>query len=178
MHEASANWIERFSHSADNFIRRLRVIDLGGRDVNGEGRRLWPKNHMYWTVDREPGDSVDAVADVTKPDEVLLALNRAGIEVPFNVVVCTSVFEHERQWPLIIETAHTLLRPGGILLVTTVRDPFPEHSGIDGRAVREGEFYMGVDPWQVVLHATERGFGVLSLDTTAEGDVLYAGRRY
>lgn len=116
---------------------RRWVVDLGGRNVNGSVRDLFHAER--WTaVDAIPGEGVDVVADA--------ATWRPKSDVLPDTVVCTSVLEHAREREAIVANAARVLALGGALVLTTVADPWPPHSAIDGGPLRAGEFYANVDP--------------------------------
>ncbi len=115
-----------------------RVLDIGGRDINGNTRDLFPGAEFYWSLDLYPGPGVDEVADAstwTPPAE------------PFDVVVCTEVFEHTAVWPDICATAFKALAPGGLFIATMAGPGRPVHSAIDGGwQLHPGEHYGNVSP--------------------------------
>lgn len=114
----------------------VTVLDLGGRNINGSVRTLFPAAD-YTTLDIRPGEGVDIVADAATwtPDRA------------YDVVVCTEVFEHTDSWPAICATAYAACAPGGRFIATMAGPGRPEHSAIDGGgALQGGEFYRNVDP--------------------------------
>lgn len=112
-----------------------RVLDIGGRDVNGSPRRLFPGT-SYTALDIMDGPGVDVVADA------LDWLDPEG----YDAVLCCEVLEHiEAPWAL-LEAAGANLRRGGLLLLTTACDPREAHSGQDGGPLRPGEWYLNVEP--------------------------------
>lgn len=111
-------------------------LDIGGRDLNGHPRHLWP--HITWTVlDLRPGPGVDIVADATTwtPDRL------------YDVVLCTEVLEHVEQWPAVIATAADALAAGGRLVVTCAAPGRAPHSGVDAvPSLQPDEWYGNVAP--------------------------------
>jgi hypothetical protein len=133
MHAEALGWVARYATDEP-----VAVLDLGGRDVNGSPRALFPKADPYIVVDERPGPGVDIVADASTWEPDLGAL--------YDVVVCTEVFEHAARWPAICATAYYALAPGGQLILTMAGPGRPAHSAIDGQRLRPGEYYGNVHP--------------------------------
>lgn len=127
MHPEARAWI------AANACRALTVIEIGGRNVNGTVRDLFPGSH-YTAIDRVPGSGVDVVADgaTWKPPKQV------------DVVVCCEVLEHTPTAEQIVANARQMLKPGGLLLLTAATDGRAHHSATDGGPLRDGEFYRNV----------------------------------
>lgn len=98
------------------------VLDIGGLDINGSIRNLFPWADPYITLDNTPGPNVTITADARTwtPDR------------EYSVVVCTEVLEHVQEWRLIVQTCMYALAPGGTLILTcatTNRGPHDSHGG-------------------------------------------------
>jgi SAM-dependent methyltransferase len=91
-----------------------RVLEVGSLDVNGTVRpgiqALRPAE--YVGIDIRPGPGVDVVCDAAEID------HRFGPEA-FDVVISTELLEHAREWKKIVHNFKYVLRPGGLLVVTT-----------------------------------------------------------
>lgn len=127
---------EAFAFVAANATTEpIEVLDIGGRNVNGSIRDLFPCATKYVAVDIREGDGVDVVADAATwvPDQ------------EYDVVVSTETFEHAEVWPQICNTAFKALRHGGKLILTMAGPGRPEHSAIDGGPLQPGEYYGNVD---------------------------------
>lgn len=108
-------------------------IDIGGRDINGTARGLFPATRWI-VIDLEDGPDVDVVCDAEEyvPSE------------PVDLVLCTEVCEHAPRWPEIVMAAATWLKPGGILILTAAGLGRQPHSMYDGGALRENEYYQNL----------------------------------
>lgn len=111
------------------------VLDVGGRDVNGSPRLLFPGS-TYLVIDLEDGPGVDVVGDARhwRP------------EAPVDLVLVVEVLEHAPDPAGLLEAARACLVPGGWLIVTCATDPRASHSGHDGGPPRPGEWYRNVAP--------------------------------
>lgn len=138
MHPEAMDWLSKTVSELD-LSRTGHVLDLGGRDVNGSPRLLFPFA-KYVVLDAIEADGVDVVADAAD-----WMPNRQ-----YDVVVCCEVFEHTPRWPQIVKTAAATLRPGGYALFTCATGPRAPHSAIDGWDLREGEYYRNVPPGALV----------------------------
>jgi SAM-dependent methyltransferase len=114
----------------------VRVLDLGGRDVNGTPRRLFRKAAAYVSVDLRDGPGVDIVADAAD----------LHLRERFDVVVSTELLEHTPRGEAIVAAAHRHLTPGGTFLAT-MAGPGREPHGASGEPrLPRGEYYGNVDP--------------------------------
>lgn len=112
-----------------------RVLDLGGRDINGGIRDLLPG--ADWVgVDIEPGPGVDIVRDCTT--------GWLDILPTFDAVVCTEVLEHVEKWPDLVRTCHQALRSGGSLFITCASTGRRAHGASGAMWPAPGEWYRNV----------------------------------
>lgn len=139
MHPEAMAWVQRHATLA-NF-----VLDIGGRNVNGSPRHLYPQAN-YTAVDLYPGEGVDEVADVTEWEP----------NVRYDTVLCLEVLEHVQDWPAVIEAAHRLATDGGKLILTAAAPGRTPHSAIHGGPLQDNEHYANIheeDLWTVLLGA-------------------------
>jgi hypothetical protein len=142
MHDQVLEWIDQWATD-----EALTVLDIGGRDVNGTSRHLFP-NADYTVLDIREGAGVDIVANAATwtPDR------------EFDLVLCTEVYEHTPDWPQITATAYKALRPGGTFLVTCAAVGRAPHSAITEGPPHPGEYYENVDKAELHANLTEAGF--------------------
>lgn len=162
MHPAAYQWV------AEHATREpVTVLDIGGRDINGSPRRLFPAATTYLVVDMLPGPGVDVVADATS-----WRADRA-----FDVVVCTEVFEHAAVWRQLCQAAYEQLAPGGLFITTMAGPGRAVHSALDGGpALCPGEHYANVNPDDLKGALADCGFTGIDVDQLGP-DVRAVARR-
>ena len=165
MHPAAWEFVAR---CAEELGPRRWVVDFGGRNVNGSVRDLF-RAERWTAVDAIPGEGVDAVADAATwaPE---------GGVCP-DTVVCTSVLEHARDPEGIVLNAARVLPLGGAFVLSTVSDPWPPHSAVDGGPLRVGEVYRNVELSDLYDWLKAARFASWSLGTTPAGDVFVLARK-
>lgn len=89
------------------------VLEVGSYNVNGSVRGIGePISRSYLGVDIQEGPSVDRIVNA----EALI--DTFGAE-SFDVVISTEMLEHVENWPLIVCNLATVLKPEGLLILTT-----------------------------------------------------------
>jgi hypothetical protein len=132
VHAEAYAWVQR--HATN---RPVTVLDIGGRDINGSVRSLFPNATDYRVLDIADGPNVDIVADAATwaPD------------MEYDVVVTAETFEHTAVWPQICEVAFKACAPGGVFIATMAGPGRPAHSAVDGGwTLHPGEHYGNVEP--------------------------------
>jgi SAM-dependent methyltransferase len=119
----------------DITARRLRVVEIGAREVNGSVRPIF-EGHDYTGVDLAPGPGVDIIDDGA-------LFGESGV---YDIGICCETLEHSRVGSEIVANLRRIVRPGGLLIITCATEPRPPHSGVDGGPLRAGEFYANVPP--------------------------------
>jgi hypothetical protein len=137
----------------------VEVLDIGGRNINGGVRGLFPNAARYVAVDIREGDGVDVVADAASwvPDQ------------EYDVVVSTETFEHTAVWPDICLTAYKACRTGGRLILTMAGPGRAVHSAIDGGpSLHPDEHYGNVEPDDLERVLLAAGWRDITVDYRAD----------
>jgi SAM-dependent methyltransferase len=101
-------------------LASLRTLELGSTDINGSVRGLFMGE--YIGIDHATGEGVDLVMSasaLTFPD------------ASFDVVVSTSMLEHDPAFWLTLPEVGRVLRPGGHFILTTVSTGCDPHNPPD-----------------------------------------------
>ena len=94
--------------------RGLRVLDVGGADVNGTVHDVIRRGYLVQTIDVmdiAPGPGVTIVADATRASTWSEMRD-------YDLVITTETLEHVKYWPTIVHGAYVALRPGGWFIGT------------------------------------------------------------
>lgn len=118
-----------------------RVLDAGGRDINGSPRILFSDDTEYVVVDTVKHPSVDHVADILdlrKTGKAKLALGT------FDVIIYAEVAEHTPEWEAHLAHLYQMLAPGGRLVVTAADTGRTPHSSLHGGPLEPDEYYANL----------------------------------
>ena len=120
MHPSVMAWVSATLTQAD--VAGRAVLEVGSYNVNGTVRPLVLRHGpaSYLGVDQTPGPGVDQVVDAERLAEVF------GPD-RFDVVISTEMLEHAADWKACMVAMANVLRPGGLLLLTTRSPGFPFH---------------------------------------------------
>lgn len=151
MHDAVLVYVAKV---VSDFDLKGDVLDLGGRDVNGTPRHLFPYASSYTVVDAAEDDTVDIVADAAE-------LNLAE---RFDTVVSTELLEHTPKGKEIVATAYRHLKDGGVF-VATMAGPGRNPHGMSGAtSPAPDEWYENVTPEMLDGWLAAAGFSVWQVD--------------
>lgn len=162
MHEAAYQYVAKAVARYGPFER---VIEVGGRDVNGSVRGLFDCDR-YWSVDIEDGPGVDEIAD----------FGTLKVRGDWDCVVCCEVLEHAPSALQLIANAGRALKRTGVFIMTCAGTGRPQHSAIDGGYLRPGEFYRNVTESQLDEWLESAGFTWWSIDVAGPDIRCVAGR--
>ncbi len=106
-----------FSHWPD----QPEILEVGAKEVNGSARPVCQERaQRYMGVDIEQGEGVDVLVDANHLTE------HFGKDV-FDIVISTEMVEHVYDWPNVLYEMLSILKPGGLLLLTTRSIGFEIH---------------------------------------------------
>lgn len=133
-------------------IAGKEVLEVGSLDVNGSVRPFAEAFHpaSYLGIDIQSGPGVDRVVDAH------YLVEEFGKNA-FDVIVSTEVAEHIHHWKLAFAGMKKVLRPGGLILLTTVA---------------KGFYYHGYpyDFWRYELDDLKRIFGDFDIEALEKND--------
>lgn len=114
----------------------LRVLDVGGQNVNGTAHDWF--THPDTTITTLDVENADIIADARTWEPT----------TRFDVVLATEVFEHVANWAAVIRTMALALDPAGpgVLLATCASSNRPEHGATGAPLPAPGEHYRNVPP--------------------------------
>lgn len=93
-------------------------LELGAFDLNGHARSILPGSVRWTRIDARPGPGVDVVA---------LAHEAPEREGGWDLVLSTEMLEHDPYWRESLARMSSVLRPGGLLVLTWASPNRPPH---------------------------------------------------
>ena len=103
-------------------VKGRSVLEAGAKNYNGSARDLVAehKPRKYVGTDIQAGPGVDWVCDAGN-------LIKEFGENSFDVVITTEMLEHVEDWRGVVHNLKGILKPGGVLYITTRSKGFPYH---------------------------------------------------
>lgn len=173
MENFKRNW--RAAESAGmNLSGMLRVLDLGGQDINGTVHGWLPGCHLD-VLDIENGPGVTIVGDARKTDW--------WDGQPYDVVISTEMLEHLDEWWNSLTTAERVLRPGGWFIGTCASAGRQRHGATGAPEPAPGEFYENVSASELIDSLRFRNFAEVQVgyellaDTPTTHDLHWRARK-
>jgi 2-polyprenyl-3-methyl-5-hydroxy-6-metoxy-1,4-benzoquinol methylase len=116
------NWFKQLAKEDPDQFHNKTILEVGSKNVNGSVRPLLQNlAASYIGVDMSEGDSVDLVVSAEK------IVEKFGENV-FDVLVTTEMVEHVYDWQVVISNLKRVLKPNGIIYLTTRSIGFPYHA--------------------------------------------------
>jgi len=136
MHDTVRHWLRSLFHEHPALFHGKRVLECGSLIMHESPRALFAACD-YTGLDATAGPGVDVVglAHKYQPPE------------PFDVVLCTSMLEHDPHWRQSVAHMIDMLRPGGALLLTFPTPGYPEH---EIQCAPGGGYYRNLEPGDVL----------------------------
>jgi hypothetical protein len=133
MHPPVTEWVTHCLADVD--LTDKHVLEVGSYNVNGTVRPLFDGCRSYYGIDIRPGPGVD------------LAVNAAWWYTSrrWDIVVCTEVLEHVREWKQIVQTCCVHAQMDGMVIITCATDGRPPHGAEGDPAPKVGEYYANID---------------------------------
>lgn len=118
-----STWGRNFARQLpEGSVKGKTVVEVGAYDVNGSCRQVVVQQlpAQYIGTDMQAGPGVDVVCSGAELPEKL------GTEFA-DLVICTEVLEHVQDYAAFLISIWSVLKTGGILLLTTRSPGFPHH---------------------------------------------------
>ncbi len=130
---------------------RLRVLDMGGQDVNGTVHghlRAWLAERLetLHVLDIEAGPGVTHVGDARKLDW--------WDGHHYDVVISTEMLEHLEGWYSAIDVARAVLRSGGWFIGTCAGYGRAPHGATGAPSPLSGEWYENISAESLTIELT------------------------
>lgn len=179
MHPEAMEWCERWASDRSGY-----GLDVGGRNVNGTARVLWP--NIEWTVvDIEPetlahhfNDLVDTDTNPHVPRYIQADARFWKPDRHYDVVLSTELLEHVQGWWRVIGTMVRALSPTGIMVITCAGIGRAPHS-VNGDAIlAEDEWYAGVRSDRLSDYLSYWGLGTVDIDIIGDAADVRAMARW
>jgi len=110
------------SHLNQKDVNGKSVLDVGACDVNGTVRPVISNMNpsCYIGVDIEMGKGVDIICSAEE------LIKRFGKDA-FDIVISTEMLEHVRDWKIVVSNLKNVIKPNGLLIITTRSKGYKYH---------------------------------------------------
>ena len=110
MHGTVMRWVRKLKVEHPNhFSEGCRVLEYGSLDINGGVRSIFNAPQEYVGIDCQAGRGVDWVGVCHEYEHPV---------GEFDVVISTEMLEHDPYWRKSLEHACSMLRSGGLFIMT------------------------------------------------------------
>lgn len=117
-HTAQREFFERVQSKFPQAFRNVKVLDCGSLDVNGSLIDLFSRSSTYIGIDIVPGPNVNLVCKTHElPTPTPL----------FDTVVSAEMLEHDEFWQDSLRRMYSVLKPGGLMVISCAGPTRPEH---------------------------------------------------
>lgn len=132
MHDAVTEWVSRCIKDVD--LSTAHVLEVGSYNVNGSLRPLFDGCRSYYGIDIRPGPGVDMVVNAA-----WWYTSRR-----WDIVVCTEVLEHTKEWRQIVQTCCLHTKMDGLVIVTCAGEGRAPHGAHGHDVPQPGEHYQNL----------------------------------
>lgn len=106
MHVGNVDWLKDLNECYD--IKNAQLLELGSLNINGTARD-YLQVHSWLGIDIQKGRDVDLVCR---------AVDTSWDAAPYDVILCTSMLEHDPTWRESLTHNLQWLKPGGLLFLS------------------------------------------------------------
>jgi SAM-dependent methyltransferase len=168
MHPEARSFLDYVVRTFPEYFKGVRVLDVGGGDINGNNRAYFPKESCSYEAN-----------DVVQARNVTVVGRTADLGFPdasFDVIVSSECFEHDMHYADSLKAIVRMLRPGGLFFFTCASTGRGEHG--TRRSHPSCSFTLrleGNDPWKdYYRNVTAKDVDdVLGLDATFENYAVF-----
>lgn len=125
------------------------VLDVGGLDINGTNLYLFHANCSYVGIDIIKGKNVDIDCLIHKYSSI----------IKYDTIICTEMLEHDKYIYLSVRKMISLLKPGGLLLITAAHLGRKEHGTTRNHPTESpgtNDYYRNVDVFDFLDNVYDR----------------------
>jgi cyclopropane fatty-acyl-phospholipid synthase-like methyltransferase len=143
------------------------VLDVGSLDINGNNRYLFERC-AYTGLDIIKGRNVDIVQPICQ--------YASSCGVLYDVVISTEMLEHDKEWKESVLAMYSLVKKGGLLLVTCATTGRPEHGTSKNKpkdSPATNDYYQNISSEMFLEAIKGLGFTFSRISINKESHDLY-----